>query len=112
MILCRNSKVPSPDRDTDYFDIVAGVMEGDILAPYQLIICLDYVLRTYIDEMKENGLKLTKEKTECIISTINRSVFKIVDQFTYLGSYVSSTKKDINTRLAKVGTATDRLSVI
>ena len=26
-------KVCSPDRDTDFFDIVAGVLQGDTLAP-------------------------------------------------------------------------------
>ena len=43
MMLYRNTtvKVCSPDGDTDYFDIVAAVLQGDILAPYLLIICLD-----------------------------------------------------------------------
>ena len=54
-------KVHSPDGDTDYFDIVAGVLQGDTLAPYLFIICLDYVLRTFIDKIKENCFKLTKE---------------------------------------------------
>ena len=56
-------KVRSPDRDTDYFDIVTGVLQGDILAPYLFIICLDYMLRTFIDLMKENGFKLAKERS-------------------------------------------------
>ena len=55
-------KVHSPDGDTDYFNIVAGVLQGDMLAPYLFIICLDYMLRTSIDIMKDNGLKLTKER--------------------------------------------------
>ena len=65
MILCRNTKVKmcSSDGDTDYFDIVAGVLQGDTLAPYLLIICLDYVLRTSIDKIKENGLELTKKRS-------------------------------------------------
>ena len=48
MILYRNTKVKlrSPDGDTDYFDIVAGVQQGDTLASYLFIICLDYALRT------------------------------------------------------------------
>ena len=46
-------KVRSPDGDTEYFDIVAGVLQGDTLAPYLFIICLDYVLRTSIDKIKE-----------------------------------------------------------
>ena len=44
-------KVRSLDEDTDYFDIVAGVLQGDTLAPYLFIICLDNVLRTSIDLM-------------------------------------------------------------
>ncbi len=35
--------------ETEYFDIVAGVLKGDTLAPYLFIICLEYVLRTSID---------------------------------------------------------------
>ena len=52
MMLYKNMKVKirSPDGDTDYFDIVAGVLQGDILAPYLFIICLDYVLKTSIDK--------------------------------------------------------------
>ena len=46
MILYRNTKVKvrSPDRDTDYFDIEAGVQQGDTFAPYLFIICQDYSL--------------------------------------------------------------------
>ena len=63
-ILYRNTKVKvrSPDGDTEYFDIVAGVLQGDTLAPYLFIICLDYVLRTSIDKIKENGFELTKKR--------------------------------------------------
>ena len=64
MMLYKNMKVKvrSPDGDTDYFDIVAGMLQGDILALYLFIICLDYVLRMSIDLMKENGFKLAKER--------------------------------------------------
>ena len=34
------------------------------IAPYLFIIHLDYVLRTSIDKIKENGFKLTKERSE------------------------------------------------
>ena len=65
MMLYRNTnvKVRSLDGDTDYFDIVANVLQGDTLAPYLFIICQDYVLRTSIDKIKENGFKLTKERS-------------------------------------------------
>ena len=73
MMLYKNMKVKvrSPDGDTDYFDIVADVLQGDILAPYLFIICLDYVLRTSIDIMKDNGFKLAKERSRrCSAQTI------------------------------------------
>ena len=171
MILYRNTKVKvhSPDEDTDFFNIVAGVLQGDTLAPYLFIICLDYVLRTLINKIQENGFELTKKrsrrypaktitdtdysddiailanthtqakillhsleraaagiclhvnthKTEYMcfnqtgnISTLASSSLKLVGKFTYLGSNVSLTKKDINMRLTKAWTAIDRLSVI
>ena len=170
-ILYRNKKkkVRSPDGDTEYFDIVAGVLQGDTLAPYLFIICLDYVLRTSIDKIRENGLELTKKrssrypaktitdtdyaddiailanspnqaetlqhsleraavgidlyvnahKTEYMyynqtgdISTLDETLLKLVDKFTSLGSSVASTEKDIDTRLTKAWTTTNRLSII
>ena len=63
-MLYKNTKVKVhySDCDTASFDIVAGVLQGGTLALYLFIICLDYVLRTSIDKMKENGFKLAKER--------------------------------------------------
>ena len=55
-------KVRSSDGDTDYFDIVADVLQGDTLAPYFFIICLGYMFRTSIDKMKD-CFKLTKKRS-------------------------------------------------
>ena len=65
MMPYRNTKVKVrfPDGDTDYLDIVAGVLQGDTLAPYLFIKCLDYVFRTAVDKIKENSFKLTKERS-------------------------------------------------
>ena len=46
------------------------------------------------------------------ITTLDGVSLKLVDKFTYLGSSVSSTEKDIDTRLTKAWTAIDRLSII
>ena len=56
-------KVHSLDRETDYFDIVAGVLQGDTLASYLFIIYLDYMLRMSIDLIKENSFKVAKERS-------------------------------------------------
>ena len=157
----------SPDGHTEYFDIVA--VQGDTLAPYLFIVCLDYVLRTSTDKIRENGCELTKKrsrwypaktitdtdyaddiailantpnqaetilhslereaadiglyvnahKTEYMcfnqtddISTLEGTSLKLVDKFTYLGSNVSSTEKDIDTRLTMAWTVIDTLSII
>ena len=70
-ILYRNTKVKvqSPDGDTEYFDIVAGVLQGDTLAPYLFIIRLDDVFRTSIDKIKENGFELTKKRSRSYPAT-------------------------------------------
>ena len=134
-----------------------------------LIICLDYVLRTSIDKIKENSFELTKKrnrrypaktitdadyaddiallanapaqaetllhsleqattdiglhvnahKTEYLcfnytgdISTLGGSSLKLVNKFTYQGSSISSTEKDIDTWLTKAWTDTYRLSIM
>ena len=46
------------------------------------------------------------------ISTLDGTSLKPVDKFTYLGSSVSSTEKDIDTQLMKAWTAIDKLSII
>ena len=39
------AKVISPDGETEMFEIKAGVLQGDTLAPYLFAIVLDYVMR-------------------------------------------------------------------
>ena len=46
------------------------------------------------------------------ISTLDGTSLKLSDKFTYLESCVSSTEKDIDTRLTKAWTAIDKLSII
>ena len=38
------------------------MLQGDTLATFLFIICLNYVLRTSIDKIKDYGFKLTKER--------------------------------------------------
>ena len=56
-------KVHSLDGDTDYFDIVADLIPGDILAPYLFIMYQDSVFRTSIYSMNDNGFKVAKERS-------------------------------------------------
>ena len=65
MILYINTRamVRSPDGDTTFFKITTGVLQGDTIAPFLFIICLDYVLRKSIDCNTELGLKITERKS-------------------------------------------------
>ena len=58
---------------------------------------------------KQNICAITKRGD---ISTLEGTPLKLVDKFTYLGSSVESTEKDIETRLAKAWTAINRLLII
>ena len=65
------------------------------------------------------GLHVNAHKTEYMcynqasdISTLDRTPLKLVDKVTYLGSSVSSTEKDIDTRLTKAWSAINSLSII
>ena len=65
------------------------------------------------------GLDVNAHKTEYMcynqtgnITTLDGASLKLVDKFTYLGSSVSSTENDIDTRLTKAWMVIDRLSII
>ena len=62
IIMYKNTRafVRPPDGDTEFFDIIAGVLQGDTLAPYLFIIVLDYVLRN-LDQNKNLGFTLRKQ---------------------------------------------------
>ena len=92
-MLYRNTKIKvrSPDGDTDYFDIAAGVLQGDTLGPYLFIICLDYVLRTSIDLMKENSFKLTKERSRIYPTQTITDVY-YADDITLLANTLAQAK--------------------
>ena len=52
------------------------------------------------------------ENCNIFYTTLDGSSLKLVDKFTYRGSSVSSTEKDTDTRLTKIWTAIDKLSII
>ena len=158
MYMNTRAKVLSVDGETEMFEITAGVLQGDTLAPFLFIIIVDYVMRETITDHEYLGLTLNKttarkkynpenlltdtgyaddlsllsntfkdaqefltrleeaankvgllmneKKTEVMAfntqgSLISRSgqVIKQVDDFKYLGSYLSNSAKDINVRI-------------
>ena len=61
MMLYKNTKemIHTTKDDTKFIDNVAGNLPGGTLAPFQFIICINYVQRT-LEERKENDFALKK----------------------------------------------------
>ena len=51
----KTSMVRLSDGGADYFEIIAGTLQGDTFASYLFIICQDYIHWTSKDLIKENG---------------------------------------------------------
>ena len=55
--------VLTPDGETEPFDILAGILQGDTLAPFLFIIVIDYIMRISVDSIKEKGLMYQPRKS-------------------------------------------------
>ena len=164
------AKVISPDGNTDFFEVVAGVLQGDTLAPYLFVITLDYVMRNatkdeaaigftlqkaqgkrypakmicdtdFADDLAlisntleqaqlfllkvelisaKVGLNLNEDKTKYIsfnspegqIVSLSGCCIEELDDFLYLGSWVVSSRKDINVRIGKAWSALSKMEKI
>ena len=82
-------EVHSPDENTDFSDITAGIPQGDILALYLLIICLDCVLQTLIDRMKRNGFTLKEARSRWYHTETIMDANYVDDSASYKCSYSS-----------------------
>ena len=162
------ARVKSPDGDTDFFPILAGVLQGDTLVPFLFIVTLDYAMRKamnnaehlgftleqrqrkrypartltdtdFADDIallsdniadaevllhkvesaaKEIGLTINSQKTEYmsfnnpqgnLVDTSGAPLSQVTD-FQYLGSWVESTKKDVEVCIAKAWAACSKLN--
>ena len=59
-----SAQVLTPDGETSFFDIVAGIFQGDTLAPFLFIIVLDYALReAFKISDSESGIVIEPRKS-------------------------------------------------
>ena len=106
----------------DWFGLVSFYGISNIVAHLRQIPVSKYIfdlLHSLERAAASIGLYVNAHKTEYMcynqtgdISTLEGTPLKLVDKFTYLGSSVESTEKDIETRLTKAWTAINRLSII
>ena len=57
------AQVLSPDGDTEFFEILAGILQGDTLAPYLFIIALDYTMRQTARNESNLGFTLNRSRS-------------------------------------------------
>ena len=60
------STILTPDGETEHFDILAGILQGDTLAPFLFIIVIDYIMRVSVDTMKETVSSISQEEVLAI----------------------------------------------
>ena len=99
------AKVLSPDGETDLFNIQAGVLQGDTLAPYLFVIVIDYVMRTAIGENTEMGFTIHPRKSRRILS-VNITDLCFADDIALLANEIAHAQellKHIENEASKVG---------
>ena len=167
------ARIISPDGETEEFEIVAGVLQGDTLAPYLFAIVLDYAMRKAINGFEEElgfklvkrrsrrtapvtitdtgfaddialiseglaqaqkmltrveteaakiGLHMNAKKTQVmpfnqedvnfILKSISGDTIAAVEDYLYLGAWMSSSDQDIHVRKALAWSACNKLSKI
>ena len=58
------ARVITPDGTTEFFNILAGVLQGDTLAPYLFVIVLDFVMRKAFEGNEEElGFHLNRRRS-------------------------------------------------
>lgn len=63
------AKVLTAEGCTEVFDILAGVLQGDTLAPYLFIIVIDYIMTVAIDDNEtEHGFTLKPAQSRRVVS--------------------------------------------
>ena len=87
------AKVTPPDGETDEFEIFAGVLQGDTLAPYLFIITLDYCLRLAIDGRGEDLGFTVRTRRSRRIGPFNITDLDFADDIALLSNTASQAQE-------------------
>ena len=96
----------SPDGETELFEIRAGVMQGDTLAPYLFVIILDYIMRQAIGEDQNNLGFTIEERKSRRFPAVKITDLDFADDIALLSDEIQQAQElltRIETSAAKVG---------
>jgi predicted Rdx family selenoprotein len=100
------AKVISPDGKTESFEILAGVLQGDTLAPYLFVIVLDFAMRMAIEGREEDlGFHLEKRRSRRV-GPVVATDFDFADDIALLSEEIHQAQEllqRVETSVAKVG---------
>ena len=100
------AKVITPDGETDEFNILAGVLQGDTLAPFLFIIVLDYALRQATDGVgTELGFTVTPRRSRRV-PAVRITDLDFADDICLLSNQIEQAQQlllRIETECGKVG---------
>ena len=100
------AKVLSPDGETETFSILAGVLQGDTLAPYLFAIIIDYVMRSAVGGKEEAlGFTLTPRKSRRV-APVKVTDLMFADDIALLTDEIDQAQTFVNnleTEAQKVG---------
>ena len=91
------AKIITPDGESDVFEIVAGVLQGDTLAPFLFIIVLDYALRQALKEHEDLGFTITPRKSRRI-GPVTLSDLDFADDIALLSDNIIEAHQELLSR--------------
>ena len=100
--------------DTDFADDIALISETLVNAQ-SLLQSLEQAsncVGLYLNEKKTEYINKCKDDNEFVIKTIQNTLLNMVSDYVYLGSYISSSEKDFNTRKGKAWAACNAMNKI
>ena len=95
----------------DYADDLVLLTNTSVQVEY-LLPSLEMAARSIGLSVKSEKTKFMSFKQDGSITKLSGELLKLVDHFTNLGSYISSTETDVNIYIGKAWTAIEKLSII
>ena len=80
------------DGETEPLEILAGILQGDTLAPFLFTIVLDYVLRNSLDLNNSNGHPIRRSRNPAVY----RTNADFADDIALISNSVENAQKLLN----------------